>query len=213
MYLHPQGVTDELIDAIVGSDVVVSYFDLSLQHFSAKILKGMGRWGGRDRFERIIGRIRGLDPLAGIRATFILGFPGETDADADEVVAFVNESDLDWIGVFEFSREAGTRSHDLDDQVPGACARERAERVSATAEVAMDRRAASLAGARLEVLAERRDRPTGLWIGRSKREAPEVDGEIRFITSNGLKVGDYTDVVITGNEGADLIARPVGNRA
>jgi ribosomal protein S12 methylthiotransferase len=209
MYLHPQGVTEQLIDTIVSSDVVVSYFDLSLQHVAPDVLKGMGRWGGRPRFERIIRRIRALDPLAGIRSTFILGFPGETDAHADEVVAFVNESDIDWIGVFEYSRELGTRSHGMADQVPGTFARERAERVSAAAEVAMDRRARSLIGSRLEFLAERFIPDEGVWIGRSKREAPEIDGEIRFTTSNGLKVGDYTDVLITGNEGADLLAHPV----
>ncbi|MDQ4126163.1 MAG: MiaB/RimO family radical SAM methylthiotransferase, partial [Actinomycetota bacterium] len=85
MYLHPQGVTDELVDAMLGSDVVAPYFDLSLQHVSPRVLRSMGRWGGRDRFTRMIDRIRSLEPLAAIRSTFILGFPGEEDEDADEV--------------------------------------------------------------------------------------------------------------------------------
>ena len=89
MYLHPQGVTDELVDTMLDSEVVVPYFDLSLQHVAPSVLKGMGRWGGRDRFEKMIGRIRAADPLAGVRATFIMGFPGENDADAREVEAFV----------------------------------------------------------------------------------------------------------------------------
>jgi ribosomal protein S12 methylthiotransferase len=164
----------------------------------------MGRWGGRDRFEGLIERIRGLDPLAGLRATFILGFPGETDDAADEVVDFIDDSDLDWIGAFTYSREEGTRSHVMADQIPAVVARERAERVAAAADAAMSRRAASLIGTRFEVLAERLDVASGLWVGRSSREAPEVDGEIRFIGSN-LRVGDYVDVLITDSDGADLI--------
>jgi ribosomal protein S12 methylthiotransferase len=103
MYLHPQGVTEELIDSILDSEVIVSYFDLSLQHVAPAVLKAMGRWGGRERFESIIGRIRGTDPLAGIRSTFIMGFPGESDEHAAEVESFVGESDLDWIGIFTYS--------------------------------------------------------------------------------------------------------------
>ena len=207
MYLHPQGVTDELVDTILGSDVITSYFDLSLQHVSPPVLKGMGRWGGRDRFEATIDRIRAADPLAGVRTTFILGFPGETDEDADEVVSFVSDNDLDWIGTFTFSREEGTKSHDILDQVPADVARERAERVRVAAEATMERRAESLIGETLEVLVERLDIESGSWTGRSKREAPEIDGEITFSSDRVLAVGDYVDVVVTGTDGADLLAK------
>ncbi|HEX2240568.1 MAG TPA: 30S ribosomal protein S12 methylthiotransferase RimO [Actinomycetota bacterium] len=207
MYLHPQGVTDELIDTICGSDVVVSYFDLSLQHVAPRVLRGMGRWGSRPRFERMIERIRALDPLAGVRATFILGFPGETDAEAREVEAFVAESGLDWIGVFTYSREEGTRSHHLPDQIDDVVARERADRIAMEAERAMERRAGAIVGHTLEVLAERRDPKTGVWTGRSHREAPEVDGEIRFTADSPLTVGDYISVTITETDGVDLVGK------
>ena len=210
MYLHPQGVSKELVEFVCGSDVIVSYLDLSLQHVAPRVLKGMGRWGGRDRFEEMIGHIRSADPLAGIRATFILGFPGETDSEAAEVDAFVGDSDLDWIGVFTYSREEGTRSHDMDDQVPEVVARERADRVSSTAEASMARRARSLIGRTLEVLVERFDLDDQMWIGRSQREAPEVDGEIRFDARAGTKVGDYMSVRIIDSDGADLVGRPAG---
>jgi ribosomal protein S12 methylthiotransferase len=205
MYLHPQGVTEELIDTMISSDVVASYFDLSLQHVSQSVLKRMGRWGGRDRFERMIDRIRSLDPTAGIRSTFILGFPGETDDDAEDVEAFVADAEIDWIGTFTYSREVGTRSYEMGGQVPEAVARERAGRIGSVAEEAMDRRAQALVGRRLEVLAERFVRAEGAWIGRSKREAPEIDGEIRFTSERSLEVGDYVDVTISGNDGVDLI--------
>ena len=209
MYLHPQGVTDEITDVILGSDVVVDYFDLSLQHVSPTVLKRMGRWGGRDRFTRTIERIRAADPLAGIRATFIMGFPGESDRDAGEVESFVRDAGLDWIGVFGYSREAGTRSHDMPDQVDEPTIRERVERVSTLGDEAMTRRAASVVGSELEVLVERLELDTGAWIARSQREAPEVDGEIRLESGDGLAVGDYLRVRVTGSSGADLEASPL----
>jgi ribosomal protein S12 methylthiotransferase len=204
MYLHPQGLTDGLIDTMIGSDVIASYFDLSLQHVAAPVLKAMGRWGGRSRFERMIGRIRALDPLAAIRSTFIMGFPTETDEHAAAVESFVSEAELDWIGVFTYSREEGTRSHNLPRQVSAPVARERAERVQVIGDEAMDRRAAALSGRRLEVLVERFDVADREWTGRSHREAPEIDGEIRFTTVDRLRVGDFVTVEITGNAGADL---------
>jgi len=207
MYLHPQGVTDALIDKVLSSDKIASYFDLSLQHVAPPVLKRMGRWGGRERFERMLERIRTADPLAAVRSTFILGFPGETDADAAEVEAFVASNDLDWAGVFTYSREEGTRSHDLDEQVPADAARERTERVAAAADLTMERRAASLVGNVLRVLVEKLDLQTGRWSGRSHREAPEVDGDISFTADVPLAVGSFVQVRITANEGADLVGK------
>jgi ribosomal protein S12 methylthiotransferase len=204
MYLHPQGVTDELIDSILESEVIVSYFDLSLQHIAAPVLKGMGRWGGRERFDSIVARIRDSDPLAGIRSTFIMGFPGEQEQDARAVETFVAETDLDWVGVFTFSREEGTRSYDMPDQVDASIARARTERVQGLADLTMARRARSLVGNRFEVLVERFDLDEGTWVGRSKREAPEIDGEITIATDSHVHVGDYIEVRITDSVGADL---------
>lgn len=214
MYLHPQGVTDQLIDTMLGSEVVVPYFDLSLQHVAPGVLRGMGRWGDRARFERMIDRIRGGDRDAAIRSTFILGFPGEDEADAAEVVSFVEEVDLDWVGVFTFSREEGTRSFDLGGQVAPELARARAEAVTSAGELTMARRAESFVGRQLEVLVERLDVDSGLWTGRSHREAPEVDGEIYVEGGPDTRVGDYVDAVITATDGADLtgrIATPSGH--
>jgi ribosomal protein S12 methylthiotransferase len=205
MYLHPQGVTDQLVEKIAGSDKIASYLDLSLQHVSPSVLKAMGRWGGRERFETIIGKVRDIDPLAAVRSTFILGFPGETDDDAGEVASFVSDNDLDWIGVFQYSREVGTRSHDLDGQVPAHVARERTDIVTRAAEETMARRAGSLIGTRFQVLVERLDLQGGMWTGRSHREAPEVDGEIAFTGPRDLRVGEFVEVEITSSDGADLI--------
>ena len=204
MYLHPQGVTEELIDTILGSETIVSYFDLSLQHVAPAVLKGMGRWGGRERFEKMIARIRAGDPLAGLRSTFILGFPGETDEDAAQVESFVADTDFDWVGTFTYSREPGTRSHDMEARVADTVARERADRVESAAQRTMERRARSLVGSTFEVLVERLDVEDDVWVGRSQREAPEVDGEIRFTTATRPRVGDYVTIEITDASGADL---------
>ncbi|MBA2274673.1 MAG: 30S ribosomal protein S12 methylthiotransferase RimO [Actinobacteria bacterium] len=204
MYLHPQGVTDRLIDRMTSSDVIVSYFDLSLQHVAPEVLRNMGRWGSAGRFTRMIEGIRAQDPLAGVRATFILGFPGETEAQADQVEAFVAETEIDWIGTFTYSPEDGTRSVLMPDRVAEAAARARTERVASAAEVTMERRARWLVGQRLEILAESFDRAQGTWLGRSHREAPEIDGEVRFTGATGVSVGDLVEVRITGNAGADL---------
>lgn len=212
MYLHPQGVDERLIDAILGSDVVCSYLDLSLQHVGARVLKAMGRGGNRARFEKIIERVRRLDPLAGLRASFILGFPGETDDEASEVAGFVADSELDWIGVFTYSPEPGTRSHESPGRVPEAEARARSEAVSSAAAAAMALRAEALVGARLEVLVERLDVAEGAWMGRSAREAPEIDGLVRLEDAGERRVGDYVAVDVTGVDGTDLVARAQGAR-
>ncbi|MDQ3783398.1 MAG: 30S ribosomal protein S12 methylthiotransferase RimO [Actinomycetota bacterium] len=204
MYLHPQGVTDGLIDRMTSSEVIASYFDLSLQHVAPEVLRSMGRWGGPERFTRMIERIREQDPLAGVRSTFILGFPGETEAQARQVEAFVAEAELDWVGAFTYSPEDGTKSVHMPGRVAEATARARTERVVSAAQVTMDRRARSLVGHRLEVLAESFDRSEGVWVGRSHREAPEIDGEVRFTGATGVSVGDLVDVQVTGNLGADL---------
>ena len=214
MYLHPHGVTDELIDCMHASRTVVPYFDLSLQHVTPRVLRAMGRWGDARRFECMIERIRASDPLAAVRATFILGFPGESDADAAAVEAFAASTELDWIGVFTYSAEEGTRSFHLPDHVPEVIARDRAARVSSVADDTMARRARSYVGRTLRVLVERLDPSDMLWSGRSEREAPEIDGETRFSSEASLGVGRYVEVAVTASDGVDLVGRAVpGTRA
>lgn len=208
MYLHPQGVDERLIEKIAASERIVSYFDLSLQHVSPPVLSAMGRWGGAERFHSMIHRIRSADESAAVRATFIVGFPGESEDDAAAVEEFVADAGLDWVGVFTYSREEGTRSALLPEQVPAEVARERAERVSGLADRVMAERARMFVGRELTVLTERLDLESGDWYGRSHREAPEVDGEIRFVASSG-RVGSYVEVAITGTDGADLVGHDV----
>ena len=123
LYIYPSGLTDELVDAIVATGV--PYFDLSLQHVSRPLLVKMRRWGDGDRFLRRIEQIRRADPLATLRSSFIVGYPGEREEDHDRLLEFLRAADLDWAGFFPFSPEDGTPAVDLPDQVPSALAMER----------------------------------------------------------------------------------------
>src|SRR5215207_7589518 len=123
LYLYPSDLSDELIDAIC--DTGVPYFDLSLQHASKPLLRRMRRWGDGDRFLRRIGDIRARQPDAAFRSNFIVGYPGETERDHDQLLRFVQEADLDWCGFFSYSREEGTYAADLDAQVPAGLVADR----------------------------------------------------------------------------------------
>ncbi len=116
LYLYPSTLDDALVEAILATGV--PYFDLSLQHVSRPLLKRMRRWGKGDRFLDRIGTIRRAEPTAAFRSSFIVGYPGETEADHDHLLQWLDEARLDWVGFFPFSNETGTYAADLDDQVP-----------------------------------------------------------------------------------------------
>jgi ribosomal protein S12 methylthiotransferase len=200
LYLYPSDLTDGLIDAMVATGV--PYFDLSLQHVSAPLLRRMRRWGDATRFSERIDRIRQRNPDAVFRSNFIIGYPGETEADHDALLGFVASARLDWCGLFAYSREDGTHAAGLDGEVPEALVAERLAEVAALSDditaVARDR----LVGTRQRVLV---DAP---GEARSWREAPEIDGVVHVDAS--LAVGDLVDVDITESLGVDLVGQCVG---
>ncbi|MEY2566430.1 MAG: ribosomal protein methylthiotransferase [Actinomycetota bacterium] len=196
LYLYPSDLTDELVDAVGATGV--PYFDLSLQHVSKRLLRGMRRWGDGPRFLRRIGQIRTLFPDAAFRSSFIVGYPGETEDDHDQLLAFVAEAELDWAGFFPFSEEDGTYAADLDDKVAKGLASERLAEVSELQDGITAARRDALVGTTVEVLVDR------AGVGRSHREAPEIDG---VITVPGhLAPGTFHTVTITGAAGPDLEA-------
>jgi ribosomal protein S12 methylthiotransferase len=200
LYIYPSSLTDRLIDAVVASGV--PYFDLSLQHASATLLRRMRRPGGRRRFLDRIARIRQAAPEAALRSSFILGYPGETEADHDELLGFVEEAELDWAGFFTFSPEDGTFAASLADQVPRALALERLQECTELQDAITARRRAGLVGSTASVLV---DAP---GIARSYREAPEIDGVVTL--DDAVPAGVFADVLITGSLGPDVVAEPVG---
>jgi ribosomal protein S12 methylthiotransferase len=196
LYLYPSGLTDELIEAVLGTGV--PYFDLSLQHVSRPHLARMRRWGDGDRFLRRIADIRAADGQASFRSSFILGYPGETERDHDRLLEFLAEAQLDWAGFFPFSNEAGTHAADLPDQVPAGLALERLRECAELQDGITAARRDLLVGERRQVLV---DAP---GTGRTVHEAPEIDGIVHL--PDDTVAGEMLDVVVTAAVGPDLYA-------
>ena len=170
LYLYPSDLSDGLIDAICESGV--PYFDLSLQHVSKPLLRRMRRWGDGKRFLDRIADIRKREPDAAFRSNFIVGYPGETEEDHDQLLDFVEKAELDWCGFFAYSAEDGTYAKDLDGQVPEGLMRERLSELSEMQDNITFSRRDDLVGRTVNVLV---DEP---GVARSHREAPEIDGII-----------------------------------
>ena len=196
LYLYPSDLSDDLIDAICDSGV--PYFDLSLQHVSKPLLRRMRRWGDGQRFLDRIADIRKREPDAAFRSNFIVGYPGETEEDHDQLLDFVEKAELDWCGFFAYSPEDGTYAKDLDGQVPQGLMRERLSELSEMQDNITSRRRDDLIGRTVNVLV---DEP---GVARSHREAPEIDGIIEVPSS--LEVGQFFDVTVTSAMGPDLVA-------
>ena len=198
LYLYPSSLTDALVDAICATDV--PYFDLSLQHVSGALLRRMRRVGDASHFLRRIEQIRAKAPDAAMRSSFILGYPGETEEDHDQLLSFLAEAELDWAGFFTFSEEPGTYAASLPEVVPTELALERLRECAELQDALTARRRAGLVGSIVEVLV---DAP---GVGRSHREAPEIDGVVRLPLS--LRPGSIVAVEVVAAEGPDLVAVP-----
>ena len=204
LYLYPSDLTDELIDAICLTGV--PYFDLSLQHVSAPLLRRMKRWGNGERFTRRMADIRRREPGAAFRSNFIVGYPGETEADHDELLAFVEEAQLDWCGFFSFSSEEGTYAADLDGVVPAGLMSERLAELGELQDRITAAKRDELIGSEVEVLVDAQGQ------GRTYREAPEIDGIVTV--PDTLAIGTFATMTITGALGPDLVADTVkGSRS
>jgi tRNA A37 methylthiotransferase MiaB len=208
-YLQPDELTPGLLEEMAANPVVCSYFDLSLQHASAPVLRRMRRGGSAEGFLHLVGRIRAHDPDAAFRSNFILGFPGEREADVAELEGFLDAARLDWVAFFAWSPEDGTAALDLDDRVPEATARARVERVQELQDRLLATAQDAWVGRPLEVLVERVD-DDGTAEGRSFREAPDADGVVRVADATAAEAGEYLPVVVTAAQGPELLARLAG---
>ena len=196
LYLYPSDLSDDLIDAICATKV--PYFDLSLQHVSKPLLRRMRRWGDGGRFLRRIEDIRTREPAAAFRSNFIVGYPGETEADHDQLLDFVESAQLDWCGFFAYSPEDGTYAVGLDGAVDESLMHERLAELRELQDSITAARRDALIGETLRVLVDERG------VGRSHHEAPEIDGVIHV--ADVLSVGEFHDVEIANALGPDLVA-------
>ncbi len=196
LYLYPSDLSDALIDVICDSGV--PYFDLSLQHVSKPLLRRMRRWGDGQRFLDRIADIRAREPDAAFRSNFIVGYPGETEADHDQLLDFVEQAQLDWCGFFSYSNEEGTYAADLDGVVDPHLMSERLAELRELQDDITAHRRDALIGSTVSVLVD------AVGVGRSHREAPEIDGIVHV--GQDVDVGTFADVQIVDALGPDLVA-------
>ncbi len=203
-YLQPAETRPGLIEVICGTPGVAPYFDLSFQHASGPVLRSMRRFGDGDRFLELLDRIRRLAPEAGVRSNFIVGFPGESEDDFEELAQFLIAARLDAIGVFGYSDEDGTEAASLDGKLDEAEVAGRVEELSSLAEELTAQRAEDRVGSTVRVLLEDKTED-GAVEGRAEHQAPEVDGTV-LVRGGGLALGEIVTARVTGSEGVDLIA-------
>ncbi len=204
LYLYPTEIRDELIEEMVANPKVASYFDLSLQYVSRDLLRAMRRPGDADRHGALIERIRRADPDAALRSSFIVGFPGETDADVDALASFLEEVELDWAGFFPFSPEDGTPAAELAGRIDPEETAERLRHLQAIQDEVTARRNAARVGRVEEVLIDQIE--DGVPVGRTHRHAPEIDG---VVTVDEGEAGTWVRARIVGAYGTEMTAEVV----
>ncbi|MFV9671933.1 MAG: 30S ribosomal protein S12 methylthiotransferase RimO [Acidimicrobiia bacterium] len=200
-YLYPREIRPALIEEMAGNPIVANYFDLSLQHASSRLLRAMKRPGSGDGHRELIERIRSAAPDAATRSSFIVGFPGETDDDVDELASFLDDAQLDWAGFFPYSPEEGTEAAVMDNQIPDSEKQARLRYLQAMQDDITTACSVGQIGRTLTVVVDQVE--DGRPVARSYREAPEIDGVI--LLDRG-EPGEWFTVEITGGYGTDLDA-------
>jgi len=203
-YLYPKEIRQGLVDVMAGHHTIANYFDLSLQHSSPRLLRAMRRPGSGEGHRSLIDRIRTAAPDGAMRSSFIVGFPGETDADVEDLAEFLGDVRLDWAGFFPYSREEGTAAAEMDDQIPADTIGERLRFIqNIQDEITLEKNAETV-GSTVRVLVDQVE--DGQAVGRSYREAPEIDGVI--LLDDGAP-GEWVNATIVGAYGTDTTATVV----
>ncbi len=213
LYLYPTTITDDILDAMAACDKVCKYVDLPLQHAADSVLKRMKRPGTGRGYERLLAKIRARVPGVALRTTFIVGFPGETDAEFDELLAFVRRVKFDHVGVFTYSHEEGTTAFDLADDVPAKVKTARRNKLMAEQKRIVGRAQKRRLGDRVRVMV---DGPAAehelVWRGRLAGQAPDIDPMVYFTETDTdlLHSGLLLEAEVVGARGYDLVARAAG---
>jgi ribosomal protein S12 methylthiotransferase len=203
-YLQPAEMRPTLVQVLTSTPGVAPYFDMSFQHSSSTVLRRMRRFGSTESFLALLDQVRAVAPTAGVRSNVIVGFPGETEDDVEELERFLTTARLDAIGVFGYSDEDGTEAEGLSGHLSQEVVDARVARLTALAEELTSQRAEERVGEVLEVLIESFE--DGHAEGRAAHQAPEVDGSTT-VHGAGLVVGQIVRCVVTASEGVDLVAR------
>ncbi len=213
MYTYPTHISDAFLDVLATEPKAVKYLDMPLQHASSNVLKLMKRGGTRDSLERLIARVRTRVPGVAVRTTFITGFPGETEDDFEELLAFIKAVEFERVGVFTYSDEEGTPAYDLSNKVDPKIAKRRRDRLMKAQARISKRRNRARIGETVRVLFEGESKETELlWQGRLETQAPEIDGSVLIndAPEGFLPIpGDFVNVLITESHEYDLIGHLV----
>ena len=205
LYLYPDKITDELIEEMKTNDRVVKYADIPIQHISDNMLSAMGRHGGKEVVTSAIFRLRAAIPDVTLRTTVMVGFPGETEEDFEELCDFIKKTKFDRLGAFTYSPEEDTAAAEFEDQIDEQVKQDRYDTVM---QIQLDISAArnrKLIGRKMRVLCENYDIPAECYVGRSEADAPDVDGKVFFVSKKKLRDGQFVTVRINEAEDYDLI--------
>ncbi len=202
LYLYPDGMDDELVGYVKNSKHVLHYFDIPIQHASERVLKSMNRNSDVKALRRKFEFIRAMIDDVILRTTVMVGFPGESEEDFEELMKFVEDIRFDRLGAFTYSDEEGTIAYRLKDKVPFGISQKRYdELMELQRDVSLERNKTHV-GKRFKVLVEGKEGP--MYYGRTYMDAPEIDGYVHFSSKGALKIGEFVDVEITDCEFYDL---------
>lgn len=205
LYCYPEEITEELIETIAAEPKVCHYLDIPIQHASDEVLRRMGRRTNQEELRQWIGRLRERIPDICLRTTLISGFPGETQEDFEELYRFVNEMEFDRLGVFPYSQEEDTKAAEMPDQVSGEVKCFRRDELMELQQAIAFEKAEQMIGRVLDVMVEGKVADEDVYVTRTYRDAPNVDGYLFLNTSTTLMTGDFVKVLVTDSNEYDLI--------
>lgn len=209
LYCYPERITDELLDTIASEEKLVKYLEIPIQHCDGDILSRMNRWGDEEKLEALFAHIREKVPGVILRTTLITGFPGETEEQFNRLAEFVQRVRFDRLGCFPYSAEEGTKAAGFPDQIEPDVASHRAEIImEQQLEISYDNNK-SLMDCELEAVVEGFDRFGECWFGRSRNDAPDIDGKVFFTSDKPLAVGEYVKIRVTDTLDYDLIGEVI----
>ena len=213
LYLYPDEITDVLIQEVKNNDLVANYFDIPIQHISSKVLKRMNRRGNKEFLIDLLNKIRKEIPSAIIRTTYIVGFPGETEDDFNQLYEFTKEFEFDRLGVFSYSKEEDTASYDFEDQIDEDIKLKRLEEIMKLQKSISRKRNRNMRKTIHKTIVEAYDDESKFYYGRSYAFAPDdIDGMVVFQSKEAIKIGDIVNVLITSTFDYDLIGDVVFDR-
>ena len=204
LYLYPDHFTDDLIEEFKNNDKLVNYVDMPLQHISDDVLKRMNRNTSKEHIIKTLKNLRKSVPDIVIRTTFIVGFPGESDDDFNQLVDFIEDIKFDKLGVFEYSKEEGTRAASLDEQIPDSIKEERKNEIMAIQSEISAEILSKKIGKRLEVLIEEEVDEEN-YVGRTYMDSPEIDGVTYVHSAKNLEIGSFVQVDVVDSLDYDLV--------